>query len=117
MNELYSIPGGNISRDGEREEGGGGGEGADGEDDDDAKSICTIILHELESVEEEDEEMARQEQQKEEERRRRVDLARLRTPEPTGFGMTAHHLPLDDDGPRQQPSLPNASSTGSLSGR
>jgi len=57
----------------------------------------------LESAEEEDEEhMARLEQQQQEEegdekdegRRRRWDEhARPRTPQPTGLGMTTHHLP------------------------
>jgi len=44
-----------------------------------------------------------------EKRRRCVELTRPRTPQPTGWGMTAHHLPLeDDDEPRRQPSPPNA---------
>ena len=95
-----------------------------GEDEHDA-SVCTIVPHELESVEEGDEEqMAKRQQQprqeeeeegdeeeeQEETRRRRADLARPRTPEPTGLGMTTHHLTLEDDEePRQQqPSSSNS---------
>jgi len=93
-----------------------------GSDDDDARSIRTIVPHGLERVEEEDEDqMARQgqeQQQKqhhdeeddegEERRRRRVELARPRTPEPMGLGMS--HIPLeDDDEPRRRSSpIPSA---------
>ena len=110
-------------RDGEREEGDFGSASSGREDDDDARIIYTIVPHELERAEEEDEQIARQGQQEQEgeeegeRRRRRVKLARPRTPEPTGLGMT-HHLPLEDaEEPPQQPSPPNVVTSSSSASR
>jgi hypothetical protein len=78
--------------------------------DDDARRIGTIIPHELESVKEEDEDqIEKQEQQLEDEEEEwmsgRVELGRLRTPEPMGLGIT--HLSDEEDTCSRSPRSPS----------
>jgi hypothetical protein len=80
----------------------GAGVSVASDDDDDVRGIRMIVPHELESV---GEGYQQQREEEEEERSQIAELARPRTPEPIGLGMT--QIPLEDDEePRRQSSPP-----------